>query len=124
MPKWGIETGNRLEFVTFGCYNPSSGSFRKRERLVRGMKRKILWLMSMAALCLVLYTIVVSRLENGTNIIFGGQSGAFIRTDSANYNVTPTPSPEPTVDIWPKLSTKDFPTAAPSSTCPRISATQ
>ena len=69
------------------------------------MKRKILWLMSMAALCLVLYTIVVSRLENGTNIIFGGQSGAFIRTDSANYNVTPTPSPEPTVDIWPKLST-------------------
>ena len=72
------------------------------------MKRKILWLMSMAALCLVLYTIVVSRLESGTNIIFGGQSGAFIRTDSANYNVTPTPSPEPTVDIWPKLSTKDF----------------
>ena len=72
------------------------------------MKRKILWLMSMAALCLVLYTIVVSRLENGTNIIFGGQSGAFIRTDSANYNVTPTPSPEPTVDIWPKLTTKDF----------------
>ena len=76
--------------------------------MVRGMKRKILWLMSMAALCLVLYTIVVSRLENGTNIIFGGQSGAFIRTDSANYNVTPTPSPEPTADIWPKLTTKDF----------------
>ena len=76
--------------------------------MVRGMKKKILWLMSMAALCLVLYTIVVSRLESGTNIIFGGQSGAFIRTDSANYNVTPTPSPEPTVDIWPKLSTKDF----------------
>ncbi len=75
---------------------------------MRSVKRKILWLMSMAALCLVLYTIVVSRLESGTNIIFGGQSGAFIRTDSANYNVTPTPSPEPTVDIWPKLSTKDF----------------
>ena len=72
------------------------------------MKRKVLWLMSMAALCLVLYTIVVSRLENGSNIIFGGQEGAFIRTDSANYNVTPTPAPEPTVDIWPKLTTTDF----------------
>ena len=72
------------------------------------MKKKVLWLLSMAALCLALYTIVVSRAQNGTNIIFGGEDGAFIRTDSLNYMVTPTPSPEPTVDIWPKLSTKDF----------------
>lgn len=72
------------------------------------MRRRVLWLITMAALCLGLYSIVVSRMEHGSNIIFGGEDGAFIRTDSANWAVQPTPTPEPTVDIWPRLSTKDF----------------
>ena len=62
----------------------------------------------MMALSLVLYTIVVSRMESGTTIIFGGNDETFIRTDDMNYIDMVTPSPEPTVDIWPKLSTKDF----------------
>ena len=63
----------------------------------------------MTALCLVLYTIVASRVKIGNTIIFGGNEGAFIHTDSMDFadrNVTPTP--EPTEDIWPKLTTKDF----------------
>ena len=73
------------------------------------MKKKTLWILSMAALCLVLYTIVMSRMESGATIIFGGSENGFMRTDGANFaNRNVTPSPEPTEDIWPKLTTKDF----------------
>ena len=73
------------------------------------MKKKTLWILSMMALCLVLYTIVLSRMESGTTIIFGGNDETFIRTDGVDLaNLGVTPSPEPTVDIWPKLTTKDF----------------
>ncbi len=73
------------------------------------MKRKVLWIISMLFLCIVLYTIVVSRMENATSIIFGGTEGTFVRTDGINYSdLKVTPTPEPTVDIWPKLTTKDF----------------
>ena len=73
------------------------------------MKKKTLWILSMAALCLVLYTIVMSRMESGATIIFGGSEDGFMRTDSADFaNRNVTPSPEPTEDIWPKLTTKDF----------------
>lgn len=72
------------------------------------MKKKTLWILTMAALCLVLYTIVASRLESGGSVIFGGEEGAFVKTESLNYSLRPTPSPEPTEDIWPALSTKDF----------------
>ncbi|MBQ7692058.1 MAG: D-alanyl-D-alanine carboxypeptidase family protein [Oscillospiraceae bacterium] len=73
------------------------------------MKKKTLWILSMVALCLVLYAVVQSRIESGAAIIFGGNEGAFIHSDSASFadrNLTPTP--EPTEDIWPKLTTKDF----------------
>ena len=72
------------------------------------MKKKTLWILTMMALCLVLYTIVVSRMETGANIIFGGEDGAFIRADSLSFDVGPTETPEPTEDIWPKLSRNDF----------------
>ena len=75
---------------------------------MRAVKKKTLWILTMMALCLVLYTIVVSRMETGANIIFGGEDGAFIRADSLNFDVGPTETPEPTEDIWPKLSRNDF----------------
>lgn len=80
----------------------------QEERKVRAVKKKVLWIITMMALCLVLYTIVVSRMESGANIIFGGEDGAFIRADSLNFDVGPTETPEPTEDIWPKLSRNDF----------------
>ena len=73
------------------------------------MKKRILWIISMAGLCLVLYTIVVSRLDSGTSVIFGGTEGAFVRTDSVNFtDLNATATPEPTVDIWPQFTTEDF----------------
>ncbi len=73
------------------------------------MKRKTMWIITMLGLCLVLYTIVVSRMESSTNVIFGGAEEAFVRTDSMNYSdLSATETPEPTVDIWPQLTTDDF----------------
>lgn len=73
------------------------------------MKKKTFWILSMFALCLVLYTIVLSRMESGATIIFGGNEGAFIHSDMASFaDLSATPTPEPTVDIWPRLTTKDF----------------
>lgn len=73
------------------------------------MKKKTMWIITMLGLCLVLYTIVVSRMESSTNVIFGGAEDAFVRTDSMNYtDLSATETPEPTVDIWPKLTTDDF----------------
>ena len=73
------------------------------------MKKKTMWIITMLGLCLVLYTIIVSRLESSTSVIFGGSENAFVRSDSMTFvdlNVTATP--EPTVDIWPQLKSKDF----------------
>ena len=73
------------------------------------MKKKTIWIITMLGLCLVLYTIVVSRMESSTNVIFGGAEDAFVRTDSMNFtDLSATETPEPTVDIWPKLTTDDF----------------
>ncbi len=63
----------------------------------------------MAALCLVLYTVIISRVESGSTIIFGGNEGAFIQADGASYaDLNKTPEPVVTEDIWPKLTSKDF----------------
>ena len=73
------------------------------------MKKKTMWIITMLGLCLVLYTIVVSRMESSTTVIFGGAEDAFVRTDSMNFtDLSATETPEPTVDIWPKLTTDDF----------------
>ena len=73
------------------------------------MKKKTMWIITVLGLCLVLYTIVVSRMESSTNVIFGGAEDAFVRTDSMNFtDLSATETPEPTVDIWPKLTTDDF----------------
>lgn len=73
------------------------------------MKKKTMWIITMLGLCLVLYTIVVSRMDSSTNVIFGGAEDAFVRTDSMNFtDLSATETPEPTVDIWPKLTTDDF----------------
>ena len=73
------------------------------------MKKKTMWIITRLGLCLVLYTIVVSRMESSTNVIFGGAEDAFVRTDSMNFtDLSATETPEPTVDIWPKLTTDDF----------------
>ena len=75
---------------------------------MRAVKKKVLWILTMMALCLVLYTIVASRMESGASIIFGGEEGAFIRADSMNFDIGPTETPVPTVDIWPKFTRNDF----------------
>lgn len=57
------------------------------------MKKKIAWILCMIGLCLVLYTIVVSRMESSTNVIFGGAEGAYVKSDSVTFvdmNATPT----------------------------------
>ena len=73
------------------------------------MKKKTLWILSMAALCLVLYTVIASRLDAGSTIIFGGNEGAFIHADGASYaDLNATPEPVVTEDIWPQLTSKDF----------------
>lgn len=58
----------------------------------------------MAVLCLVLYTIVISRMDRQTNVIFGGQDGAYVSSDSVNFaDPNPVETPEPTEDIWPDI---------------------
>ena len=66
--------------------------------------RRVIWLLSMAALSLVLYTIVISRVESRTDVIFGGAEGAYVRSDSMSFaNLDAAATPEPTEDIWPKI---------------------
>lgn len=73
------------------------------------MRKKVLWIITMAFLSLALVTIILSRQESSTNIIFGGAESGFISADSLNYSDnTPAETPEPTVDIWPQLTTQDF----------------
>ena len=68
------------------------------------MKKKTLWIITMAVLALILYTIVISRMDRQTNVIFGGVDGAYISSDSVNFSApTPTPAPEPTENIWPDI---------------------
>ncbi len=69
------------------------------------MRKKVGWLLSMMALCLVLTTIIASRRESASSIIFNEK---IVRTDESGYLYMPTPTPEPTENIWPKLSTADF----------------
>ena len=47
------------------------------------MKKKTMWIITMLGLCLVLYTIVVSRMESSTNVIFGGAEDAFCQNWTA-----------------------------------------
>ena len=78
------------------------------ERKGSTINKKTLWLVTMAALCLVLYTIVSARMERSSSVIFGGAESGFANADINSANSRPTPTPEPTVDIWPQLTTKDF----------------
>ena len=51
------------------------------------MRKKTLWIITMAFLCLVLYTIVISRMNRQTNVIFGGVDGAYVSSDSVTFLV-------------------------------------
>ena len=67
-------------------------------------KGKMLWLFGMIALCLALYVVIDARLENTTNIIFGGVEGAYVKSDSVSFvDPNAVDQPEPTVDIWPQI---------------------
>lgn len=67
-------------------------------------RRKTLWIICMAMLCLVLYTIVISRAENLTNVVFGGADGGYLQLDSASFiDPNATETPQPTDDGWPKI---------------------
>lgn len=66
------------------------------------MKRKTVWIMFLACLCVVLYTIVASRIKNTTTVIFGGVDGTYVTANDYLLN-GPVETPEPTVDIWPKI---------------------
>lgn len=68
------------------------------------MNKKTLWIITMAVLGVILYTIVISRMDRQTNVIFGGVDGAYVSSDSVNFSApTPTATPEPTEDIWPDI---------------------
>ena len=67
-------------------------------------KRKVLWLLTMAGLCIIIYTIVVSRMDSRTDVIFGGVDGAYVSSDKVNFvNPNAIATPEPTVNIWPDI---------------------
>ena len=78
---------------------------QKYERRLFFLKiKKTLWIITMAVLGLVLYTIVISRMNRQTNVIFGGVDGAYVSSDSVSFadpNLQETP--EPTVEIWPDI---------------------
>ena len=58
----------------------------------------------MAGLCIVLYTIVISRVESRTDVIFGGVDGVYVSSDKVNFsNPNAIATPEPTEDIWPDI---------------------
>ena len=69
------------------------------------MRKKTLWIITMAFLCLVLYTIVISRMNRQTNVIFGRVDGAYVSSDSVTFtdpNATEE-TPVPTENIWPDI---------------------
>ena len=68
-------------------------------------KKRVLWILCMAALSLMLVTVVRSRLDNRTDVIFGGAEGAYVRSDSVSFaDPKGIETPEPTEDIWPKIN--------------------
>lgn len=67
-------------------------------------RKKTFWILAMAALCLVLYTIVISRVSRRTDVVFGGAEGGYISSDSVSFtDPDMLNTPEPTVDIWPDI---------------------
>ena len=73
------------------------------------MRKKVLWLITMAFLSLALVTIIISRQESSTSVIFGGAESGFVTADSVNFSdPNAVETPEPTVDIWPQLTAEDF----------------
>ena len=53
---------------------------------MKSLKRnKTAWLLCMAALGLILYTIVASRASARTDVIFGSSESGCIRSDSASF---------------------------------------
>ena len=74
------------------------------------MKRnKLLWLFGMAALCLVLFTIIDARLENTSSVIMGGAQGAYVTSDTVTFE-DPNAEAEPTAEDlldWPEVDFED-----------------
>jgi len=109
--RWGTAIPAGLEFEGKWWYNTLltgayTLSYHTKERRVHTVKRqrgKILWLICMVMLCLVLYMIVLSRMDNTTKIIFGGVDGAYVSSDKMSFADPNANTPEPTVDIWPKI---------------------
>ncbi len=68
-------------------------------------RNKLAWVLLTAALCLMLYTIVVMRSDNRISVILGGTDGAFVQSDSLTFADpnAPVDTPEPTVNIWPDI---------------------
>lgn len=67
-------------------------------------RKKTAWILCMAGLLLVLYTIVISRLERMEQVIFPNVDGAYVSSDSVSFaDVNAVETPEPTVDLWPKI---------------------
>lgn len=69
------------------------------------MAKKVLWLMTMALLCLALFVIVSSRMDRRSDIIFGGVDGAYISSDSVSFTDPNSleETVQPTEDIWPDI---------------------
>ncbi len=66
--------------------------------------KKTAWIICMLGLCVALYTIVISRMDRTENVILGGTDGAFVNSDSVTFiDLNAVETPEPTVDIWPKI---------------------
>lgn len=67
-------------------------------------RKRTIWILCMVSLCLGLYTIVISRMNSRTSVIFPGADGAFVSSDSVTFaDPNAMDTPEPTVDIWPKI---------------------
>lgn len=67
-------------------------------------RKKTAWLICMALLCLVLYTIVISRMSRQTDVIFGGVDRAYVKSDSVTFqDANAVDTPEPTENIWPDI---------------------
>lgn len=72
-------------------------------------RNKLLWLFEMAALCLVLFTIIDSRQDNSSAVIMGGAEGAYVSSDSVTFE-DPNATEEPTTDDvleWPEIDFED-----------------
>ena len=67
-------------------------------------KKRTAWLICVALLCIVLYTIVISRMDRQTEVIFGGKDGAYVKSDSVTFqDANAANTPEPTENIWPDI---------------------